>query len=562
MPDGALGRRPVLAAVLGSAILWTAFSLTLGPRYATNDDPLIAMLAAGTGFAAAPDPHLIFTNVLVGRVLNALFTAWPERPWYAAYLLCVHVVALAGLLFAAMRASPRPQRLALCILFFAVAAAPFANNLQFTVAAFVAAQAGVLLALGRLAQPSGGALAAASLLIAGSLVRFESFALVLALAAPVGLVLGWGQSRRTVLSAGLPLAAGVTLAMAALAFDAAVYARDSEWAGYREFNRALRPFVDFDRAAADTPESAAALKAVGWSRNDHRLLLHWFHPHGDVFSTGKLRTVLAQVPEAAGERWERLGPGLARMASNRAALPIFLSMPLALALAWPLGRARWAVFAAFAASGAVLVLLIAFRKAPPHVYLPVLAWPLAVSLVLPAAMAPGRRMRAALAVSGVLAGIGLVRSVTFQRQEAVEGRIHEGEYGRALQHLSVPPGRLYILWATFPYHVGSPMAVPGAWPGVPFVALGWPYRTPAARSNLLARGYGDVMEALRDPRVRLVAPPDAAGWIEQYARRHGSGELRLVQESSLPGFGVFRPAAPAAGAPADRVLRSSPAGPE
>ena len=53
MREDVLGRHPILAACAASAVLWTAFFLLLGPRYATNDDPLLAMLPAGTGFAPA-----------------------------------------------------------------------------------------------------------------------------------------------------------------------------------------------------------------------------------------------------------------------------------------------------------------------------------------------------------------------------------------------------------------------------------------------------------------------------------------------------------------------------
>ena len=157
-----LARRPLAAAAGISAALWTAFFLLFSPRFATNDDPLIAMLPAGTGFAAAPDEHLIFTNVLIGLALERLYAAAPGLPWYGLYLLATHVLAQTALLYAALRAGPRASRIALYFLWFAVAAVPFANNLQFTVTAFVAAQAGLLLAIGLAQRRDGGGIGIAA----------------------------------------------------------------------------------------------------------------------------------------------------------------------------------------------------------------------------------------------------------------------------------------------------------------------------------------------------------------------------------------------------------------
>lgn len=309
MREAVLGRHRFLAACAGSAVLWAAFFLLLGPRYATNDDPLIAMLPAGTGFASAPDEHLVFTNVVIGLFLERLHAAAPGLPWYGLYLLATHVVAQTALLYAALRVEPRGTRLALYLAWFAVAAVPFADNLHFTTTAFVTAQAGVLLALSLLERPP---------------------------------------------------------------------------------------------------------------------------------------------------------------APTRSAM----------------------------------------------------------------------------------------------RAESVERSAQDGAYRRALEPLRAAPERHYVLWGTFPYGVIGPLAAPGSEPGFRFFALGWPQRTPTAQRALAAAGLPDLVRALGDPRVRLLAPPEAAPWIEQYARQHRDFSLVLVQEGSVPRFGVFRGRLGPSGVAGDRVLRSEPSGPE
>ena len=163
-------------------------------------------------------------------------------PGTRLYLLATHVLAQTALLWAALRADARARRLAPLLVWFAVAAVPFANNLQFTVTAFVAAQSGLLLAVGLAQRRDGGgiglAAVAAALAFLGSLIRFEAYLLALALAAARrGRDRVEGRGRRAWARTAAAIAASLVLALAARAFDAAYYARAPGWAAYREFNR-------------------------------------------------------------------------------------------------------------------------------------------------------------------------------------------------------------------------------------------------------------------------------------------------------------------------------------
>src|SRR5687768_6765802 len=73
------------AAALG--VLLVALAVGTGTWYETSDDVgMNAGVAGGYGIAA-PDEHLVFTNVLVGLVLKAAYQSAPGVPWYGLYLL-------------------------------------------------------------------------------------------------------------------------------------------------------------------------------------------------------------------------------------------------------------------------------------------------------------------------------------------------------------------------------------------------------------------------------------------------------------------------------------------
>jgi len=168
----------------------------------------------------------------------------------------------------------------------------------------------------------------------------------------------------------------------------------------------------------------------------------------------------------------------------------------------------------------------------------------------------------ALLVAAALAAAAAAWALVLQRAERVEASVRDDAFRRALEPLRAAPERHYVLWGTFPYGVIRPLSAPASQPGFRFFALGWPQRTPTAQRALAAAGLPDLVRALGDPRVRLLAPPEAAPWVEEYARQHRGLSLVMVQEASVPGFGVFRGTLAPSGAAGDRVLRSDPAGPE
>ena len=92
-----LRSRPLLCALLISAVLAAGFVLLLNPGYETNDDVGMQWVVDGT--QGRPLPHLVFGNVLVGLVLRTLYRAVDWFPWYGLYLYLVHWAALLAVVY-------------------------------------------------------------------------------------------------------------------------------------------------------------------------------------------------------------------------------------------------------------------------------------------------------------------------------------------------------------------------------------------------------------------------------------------------------------------------------
>jgi len=142
---GTEARLLLLAAAINAALFAIAFSfLTLG--FDTNDDVGMASIVSGVA-TGAPSADMVFSNILIGRVLQQ-FYQWTDRVnWYTAYLLTVHFATMTGLLYAFLRMQPSRTSVALFVIVFAQFEVALIQCLQFTSTAAMAGVVGVLLVL-------------------------------------------------------------------------------------------------------------------------------------------------------------------------------------------------------------------------------------------------------------------------------------------------------------------------------------------------------------------------------------------------------------------------------
>ena len=147
----------------------------------------------------------------------------------------------------------------LAVVFLAAFAVPSLRTPQFTMAAFAASMAGLLLLLTAAAGRAGSGAwgAGAALLVLGSLVRFDACGLCLIVLAPAVLLVLVRPSlmpRRwlfcLVLGGALGTAGGFK------AFNASWYAAIPEWEDYYEFNRLQnRLYLRFARDRGPAPDT-------------------------------------------------------------------------------------------------------------------------------------------------------------------------------------------------------------------------------------------------------------------------------------------------------------------
>jgi hypothetical protein len=267
--------------------------LTFGAStYEVNDDTVMQGIASGF-YSGHPDEHLVFTNVIIGRVLRFLYEGWPDYNWYRAYLLGVHFAALTAIAFVILRRRRTYFFISFYAGFFLIVETRILLLLQFTTTAFVAGAAGLLLLVDGL-QP--GRPTSWPRVVAG-LVFTTVMTMVRGPVAPflvlVGLPflierLGLANWKRLV----APGIACAGLLLAVTGFNRWYYEKDKAWSGFMEFNTLRGSFQD-------TPLVVSALHTApraGWSINDIQVFGNFYGADPEVFgSSPRLRAFIEKV---------------------------------------------------------------------------------------------------------------------------------------------------------------------------------------------------------------------------------------------------------------------------
>jgi hypothetical protein len=540
-------RHAAAIAALVVVVVLGAVLLALTPSYSTNDDPVMAMIASGSGIATSSDPHLVFSSALIGRTLGGLYDAAPHLPWYGLYLLSVQALSHVALLTVLLVSAGLGRGLLAFGLYFLAVGLPFATELQFTSTAMLASLAGGLGLLSSLRSPNVGATAtglAGLVLVLGSLVRFQGFALSLFLLLPAALLcLPRPMLRRRALAA---TAVAFIPALGLHAWDRSTY-RAPEWREFLDLNDAVRDIVDRDKAPYSA-ETAAAYERVGWSANDAALIWNWLYFDQRVFTAARMRQLVRLVsPRGTPLREPGVAADRFRVAVQRDLLkPRWLLLPMVLAALVGIARPDERQLRALGATAFLCLAVAAFLAfdghAPAHVVHPVLAAPCGVVLLLRPRDAGTRGARARAWLVGLLVAGALVISVGRAVRVGREAAARNRELRSSLAAVDPSLRHLHVAWGTaFPYEAVLPLEDAAYLSSLRLYSIGWPQRSPVSDRMLKSFAIDDLVLALFcRPDVSLIARPAQPLLLEAYAQEHLGFDGRLALRRETSSFSEFQ----------------------
>jgi hypothetical protein len=522
-----------LGVAVAATLALTLLSITVfTPRYETNDDVTMQLIASGLVFSDRPDEHLLFSNVLIGRALKALYVDVPSVPWYALYQVGTLMVAAAALAYALLRVDPTPRQVFVLIVIFVVAVLPCFIEIQFTKTAFLATFAGLLLLLaplrGATPWPRAADLVGCGLVVWGSLIRYESCLLAGLVAMPVAAVAAFADWRRAAWRA-LPLALTVVVAMGLQQYNRSYYAGDENWRGFYPYNAVRAEFTDYLRYAYN-PVTERAFRDAGWSPIDYYMMLNWCYADKDRYSLSRLQQIAATVPASSGASLQKSSWDIV---INLPRFPELIRIMVAVAVAGTLtGSGPWRFVlpaALFVLALSLTVVLATYFWLPVRVAVPLFAGVAAASAFRPRAPVPANRS-APSAFDAVLCGGaallgGVLIVLTFidhGRKDGQQNRFH-ADMNRVMRVLKPRPDQLFVLWRewfpleklVFPFQDVSGLR------NFRCVSLSTLLPTPFTDERLHQYDISDIYQAIYErPDVYVLAMKELIKLYQAYVNEH------------------------------------------
>lgn len=342
------------------------------PVYFTNDDLMFNLMSAGVGVTDAPDAHLLFTSVLIGRLLAWLYGAWPGGAWYPLYLSISLWLASSMLLYVLCLRMPAARATGLFAIYLGLFGVLLYSRLQFTIAALQCGLAGLALmhvawrySNWTLRRRLGLLAAAFSMLALAAAIRIHIVLWLSILAAPLALAMLAAASVRQRIGL-LVIASAVLLLWAGLyQVDQASYANDPAWRDFQEFNALRSSFNDYRRVTY-SEATQPIFDAVGWDRLDFQMLNEWFYADPEKYSLERLRHIVERFPAwKQGVQWKSLLNVLQPLWSEPLAILAAGFAAWAMLGVGSAREGRWIVLSMVIALIIALPLLHFVAKAPP-----------------------------------------------------------------------------------------------------------------------------------------------------------------------------------------------------
>ena len=285
--------QPLAASFLSSVAFFVVFLEFFRPGYAVSDDIVMISLASGY-LGGKPLPFMVYSNVLLGFLLDPLYALNPIINWEIYLFLMVNflsVWALIHIIFSRLQTARMKIFAAVVLL---LCDAFFVLNITFTMIAAFAAIAGLCLLLTSVQSSAdlktSEFVIGVTLVLAGSLIRIESMLLMSVLFLPALLLFYHSlKFKKLVLSFSI---LGV-LVLAGYLFNSLYVQSHPDWYSFQSYDSARSQLHDTPRRV----NTERAFPEIGWSKNDVKLFFVWFFPDRQIYSLENLQYVAEKISD-------------------------------------------------------------------------------------------------------------------------------------------------------------------------------------------------------------------------------------------------------------------------
>lgn len=261
-------------------------------------------------YTGSPSEYLVYTNVVIGKVLKTLYTYEQNIDWYSVYLYSIHFLSMWFLLVLLLRAKTSPGLLAIIffLILFAFFELRFLVRVQFTTTAAVSGITGLLLVCSEAINERKSVflnVAGVFLIFLSFLCRSSACYLVTILLVPLVFYSLYYRYSRLFIGT---LAASALLCFTAGIYNYYSYQSNFGWKKFAEYNYYRSRLHGFP-ILYDLKNNEIDLSELGWTQNDLSMFRNWHYTNKEVYSVDKLKKLIEIYSNLPEEEHEKYGLG-------------------------------------------------------------------------------------------------------------------------------------------------------------------------------------------------------------------------------------------------------------
>jgi len=538
--NGFLKEKPFLSALIINGLLFALAYLVYTPFFQTNDDPGMMLEVAGVALSPEPTEYMIFTSVILGKILKSLYSATPSIAWYGYYLVFSLFIGNTALLYVFLRRNPHFFAIILYVIYFMLIEMFTLISLQFTVTGFACGLGGMALifllpnttnkpftikGLLNLSSVTGAFLLGLALMI-----RLEAIALSVALFSPIILIELFRQKKlflHNILQFGFAIAICIPLFI----INKSAYSTP-EWKESAEFIPKVGQFVDNHvMHKASEEKRKEAMEKTGWKPIDNAMLSFWFFMDEEIYSIKNFDAALSVLENEMNTDeitkyledvvYEQPIVNRAMLivvffsvflffkpeqSDNPSESKILLGLNIALVIGTFIGL-----------YGLLWAIHYFLKQAPPHVYISSYIFLAILPLLLMTENSSFNPFKGGFDVRQVAGGVlGLLTlynvSTTHQELKGFSNNAKQNSRNlkQIVQAMQPTEDKLFVVWASsFPYENISPFSDLNFMRKLNLFSLGSIQRTPIAKATLDEFGIDNIYTGIAEnPNMYLVVRQD------------------------------------------------------
>lgn len=283
---------PIFTSLLLSTIFVVLFLVFFQVNYGTNDDIQMISLLSGY-FGGTPSAFTLFSNVILGFFFSLLYTLKESINWVTLFYFFISFLSIWSLIYCCLLLKKSKIYIAFCLLLVLLYNGYFLSNFTFTTIATNACLAGGCLFLSSLNSKSRFLqVFSIGLIWIGSLIRFDSFALIFFLFVPF--VLFNIRQLITKNSILMVLCTSILL-FGCYALNLILLNANSNWSEYSRYVKIRHEIIDTPRLT-NFSIGYPTLEYISWSQNDLSSFVNHITLDKNVFSKENLQSLLNQLP--------------------------------------------------------------------------------------------------------------------------------------------------------------------------------------------------------------------------------------------------------------------------